>query len=149
LLAPEALGGGAHGETALHWAASSDDVEVRDALLDAGADLEAPGSVIDGGTPLADAVAFGQWNAARRLLERGATRTCGRQQPSGCAEGDGPTAGSAGSAYAPATASRGTRSLSRGGLSPTCWSLPGATLTCRERPRGRWLEPTPRGEVGR
>jgi ankyrin repeat protein len=64
---------GAHGETALHWAASSDDVEVLDALLDAGADLEAPGSVIDGGTPLADAVAFGQWNAARRLVERGAT----------------------------------------------------------------------------
>jgi uncharacterized protein len=29
--------------------------------------------VIDGGTPLADAVAFGQWKAARRLLERGAT----------------------------------------------------------------------------
>ena len=29
--------------------------------------------MIDGGTPLADAVAFGQWTAARRLLERGAT----------------------------------------------------------------------------
>jgi uncharacterized protein len=64
---------GAHGETPLHWAASSDDVGVLDALLDAGADLEADGSVIDGGTPLADAVAFAQWNAARRLLERGAT----------------------------------------------------------------------------
>ena len=64
---------GAHGETPLHWAASSDDVGVLDALLEAGADLEAEGSVIDGGTPLADAVAFGQWNAARRLLERGAT----------------------------------------------------------------------------
>jgi uncharacterized protein len=63
---------GAHGETPLHWAASSDDVDVLDALLDAGADLEANGSVIDGGTALADAVAFGQWNAARRLLERGA-----------------------------------------------------------------------------
>jgi ankyrin repeat protein len=63
---------GAHGETPLHWAASSDDVGVLDALLEAGADLEANGSVIDGGTPLADAVAFGQWNAARRLLERGA-----------------------------------------------------------------------------
>jgi uncharacterized protein len=64
---------GAHGETPLHWAASSDDVGVLDALVEAGADLEADGSVIDGGTPLADAVAFGQWNAARRLLERGAT----------------------------------------------------------------------------
>ena len=28
--------------------------------------------MIAGGTPMADAVAFGQWNAARRLLERGA-----------------------------------------------------------------------------
>src|ERR687893_147834 len=32
---------GAHGETPLHWAASSDDVGVLDALLEAGADLEA------------------------------------------------------------------------------------------------------------
>jgi len=63
---------GPHGETPLHWAASSDDVEVLDALLDAGADIEAPGAVIAGGTPLADATAFGQWNAARRLVERGA-----------------------------------------------------------------------------
>ena len=28
--------------------------------------------MIAGGTPMADAVAFGQWKAARRLLERGA-----------------------------------------------------------------------------
>ena len=28
--------------------------------------------MIAGGTPIADAVAFGQWKAARRLLERGA-----------------------------------------------------------------------------
>ena len=63
---------GPHTETPLHWAASSDDVEVLDALLDAGADIEAPGAVIAGGTPLTDAVAFGQWQAARRLVERGA-----------------------------------------------------------------------------
>jgi hypothetical protein len=63
---------GPHTETPLHWAASSDDVEVLDALLDAGADIEAPGAVIGGGTPLADATAFGQWQAARRLIERGA-----------------------------------------------------------------------------
>lgn len=66
---------GPHRETALHWAASSDDLEALDALIDAGADIEASGSVIDGGTPLADAVAFGQWRAARRLLERGAQAT--------------------------------------------------------------------------
>ena len=63
---------GPHTETPLHWAASSDDLEALEALLDAGADIEADGAVIAGGTPMADAVAFGQWAAARRLLERGA-----------------------------------------------------------------------------
>jgi uncharacterized protein len=63
---------GPHTETPLHWAASSDDIEALDALLDAGADIEAEGAIIAGGTPMADAVAFGQWKAARRLLERGA-----------------------------------------------------------------------------
>ena len=63
---------GSHGETPLPWAASSDDVAALDALLDHGADVEASGAVIGGGTPLADAVAFGQWNAARRLVEPGA-----------------------------------------------------------------------------
>jgi uncharacterized protein len=62
-------------ESALHWAASSDDVAVLDALLDAGADIEVPGAVFTGGTPMSDAVVFGQWRAARRLLERGATTT--------------------------------------------------------------------------
>jgi ankyrin repeat protein len=63
---------GHHTETPLHWAASSDDVEVIDALLDAGADIEVRGAVIGEGTPLADAVAFGLWNAAARLVARGA-----------------------------------------------------------------------------
>ena len=63
---------GPHTETPLHWAASSDDVDALDALLDAGADIEADGAVIAGGTPLDDAVAFGQWHTARRLVERGA-----------------------------------------------------------------------------
>ena len=63
---------GPHSETPLHWAASCDDIEALDALLDAGADIEAVGAVIAGGSPMADAVAFGQWKAARRLLERGA-----------------------------------------------------------------------------
>ena len=66
------FGGAAHEETALHWAASADDLPALDALLDAGADIDAPGGVIGGGTPLADATAFGQWRAARRLVERGA-----------------------------------------------------------------------------
>jgi uncharacterized protein len=66
---------GPHTETPLHWAASSDDVEVLDALIDAGADLDASGAVIGGGTPLADATAFAQWKAAHRLVERGARTT--------------------------------------------------------------------------
>ncbi len=66
---------GPHTETPLHWAASSDDVDVLDALLDAGADIEAEGAVIGGGTPLADACAFGCWKAAHRLVERGAETT--------------------------------------------------------------------------
>jgi uncharacterized protein len=67
---------GPHQETPLHWAASNDDVELLDALLDAGADIDAPGAVIGGGTPLADARGFGQWKAAQRLVERGARITC-------------------------------------------------------------------------
>jgi uncharacterized protein len=62
-------------ETALHWAASSDDVAVLDALLDHGADIEAPGAIFTDGTAMSDAVVFAQWNAARRLLARGATTT--------------------------------------------------------------------------
>lgn len=59
-------------ETPLHWAASSNDVAVLDALLDAGADIEASGAVLGGGSPLADACGFGNWAAAHRLVERGA-----------------------------------------------------------------------------
>lgn len=72
---PDAPSLGEHAETPLHWAASSDDVGAIDALLDAGANIDAPGGVIAGGTPLADATAFGQWAAARRLVERGARVT--------------------------------------------------------------------------
>lgn len=71
---PDAPFTGPHAETALHWAASNDDVEALEALIRSGADLEAPGSVIgDGsGTALADAVAFGQWRAAEHLFHAGA-----------------------------------------------------------------------------
>jgi hypothetical protein len=61
-----------HCETPLHWAASNDDVALIDALLDAGADIERAGSSIYGGSPLSCAVGYGQWAAARRLVERGA-----------------------------------------------------------------------------
>jgi ankyrin repeat protein len=74
---PDARFAGPHRETPLHWAASSDDVEALDALLDAGADIEADGAVLGGGPPMADAVGFGNWNAARRLRERGADTTLG------------------------------------------------------------------------
>jgi ankyrin repeat protein len=66
---------GSHSETPLHWAASTDDVAVLDILLEHGANIEARGGVIGGGTPLADAVAFGQWRGAKRLVERGARTT--------------------------------------------------------------------------
>ncbi|MGH3916461.1 MAG: ankyrin repeat domain-containing protein [Pseudonocardiaceae bacterium] len=66
---------GPHDETPLHWAASTDDIEVLDALLDAGADIEAPGAVLGGGPPLADARGFKNWKVAHRLVERGARTT--------------------------------------------------------------------------
>jgi hypothetical protein len=61
-----------HHETALHWAASNDDVELIDVLLDAGADIEHPGSSIGGGPPAQSALGYTQWNALRRLYQRGA-----------------------------------------------------------------------------
>jgi uncharacterized protein len=64
--------GAGHAETPLHWAASSDDVDVAVALIDGGADLEAPGASIAGGTPLDDAVGYGCWHTARLLVARGA-----------------------------------------------------------------------------
>jgi len=67
-----AIIGGSHSETPLHWAASSDDVDVADALIDGGADVEVQGASIGGGTPLDDAVGYGFWHVARLLVERGA-----------------------------------------------------------------------------
>jgi ankyrin repeat protein len=61
-----------HHETPLHWAASNDDVELIDALLDAGADIEHPGSSVSGGPPAESALGYAQYNALRRLYERGA-----------------------------------------------------------------------------
>lgn len=61
-----------HAETPLHWAASSDDVEVAKALIDGGANIEAPGASIGGGSPLDDAVGYGCWRVAWLLVGRGA-----------------------------------------------------------------------------
>jgi hypothetical protein len=57
-------------ETPLHWAASSDDVDVAAALIDGGADIELPGGSI--GTPLDNAIGYGCWHVARLLVARGA-----------------------------------------------------------------------------
>jgi ankyrin repeat protein len=45
---------------------------VLDALIDGGADIEAADGSIAGGTSLDNAVGYGQWRVARRLVERGA-----------------------------------------------------------------------------
>jgi uncharacterized protein len=63
---------GEHSETPLHWAASSDDVDVAAALIDGGADIEAMLGSIAGGTPLTNAVGYGCWHVARLLVARGA-----------------------------------------------------------------------------
>jgi hypothetical protein len=57
-------------ETPLHYAASSDDLDVAEALIDGGADLEVPGGSI--GTPLDNAVGYACWHVARLLVSRGA-----------------------------------------------------------------------------
>ena len=67
---PNAHTGGKAPETPLHWAASSDDLDVADALIDAGANIEAPGGSI--GTPLDNAIGYGCWHVARCLVARGA-----------------------------------------------------------------------------
>ena len=63
---------GADTETPLHWAASSNDVAAIDVLLDGGANMDVQGAVIAGGDPLEDAIGFQNWDAAKRLVERGA-----------------------------------------------------------------------------
>ena len=62
--------GGDRPETPLHWAASTDDVDVAVVLIDAGANLEVPGGSI--GTPLDNAIGYACWHVARLLAARGA-----------------------------------------------------------------------------
>ncbi len=57
-------------ETPLHWAASNDDADVAEVLIDAGADLEKPDGSI--GTPLDNAIGYACWHVARLLAARGA-----------------------------------------------------------------------------
>ena len=54
----------------MHYAASSDDADVAEALIDGGADIETPDGSI--GTPLDNAVGYGCWHVARLLVTRGA-----------------------------------------------------------------------------
>jgi ankyrin repeat protein len=67
---PNARRNQVEGETPLHWAASSDDVDVARALIDGGADLETPDGSI--GTPLDNAIGYACWHVARLLVARGA-----------------------------------------------------------------------------
>jgi ankyrin repeat protein len=72
---PNARTGGAGdepGETPLQYAASNDDVEVAEALFLGGADIEARGGSIAGGTALENAIGYGCWRVARLLLNHGA-----------------------------------------------------------------------------
>ncbi|MBV8161693.1 MAG: ankyrin repeat domain-containing protein [Acidimicrobiia bacterium] len=62
--------GGYRPETALHYAASTDDVDVAVVLIDGGALLDTPGGSI--GTPLDNAIGYGCWHVARLLVARGA-----------------------------------------------------------------------------
>ena len=57
-------------ETPLHWAASTDDVDVAEVLIDAGANLNTPGGSI--GTQLDNAIGYSCWAVARLLVQRGA-----------------------------------------------------------------------------
>ena len=60
-------------ETPLHWAVSSNDVDAATALLSAGADVDALGGIFGGCAPYEEAIIFEQYDAARLLLEHGAT----------------------------------------------------------------------------
>ena len=132
-----------HAEAPLHWAASSGDIEAIDALLDNDADINAPGDVIANGTPLADATAFGQWDAARRLLECGArtnlfeaarSASSPRSRSTSAARLPVSTKSPAASGE-PATAGTSAPRLSNSTTAPT--STGSATTTSR-----RWMPPT-------
>jgi uncharacterized protein len=68
--ARDALAPGPGSETPLHYAASNDDVDVAEALIYGGADLNTPDGSI--GTPMENAVGYGCWHVARLLVASGA-----------------------------------------------------------------------------
>ncbi len=67
---PNEHSGGNRPETPLHWAASTDDIDVAVVLIDGGADLETPGGSI--GSPLDNAIGYSCWHVARLLVATGA-----------------------------------------------------------------------------
>lgn len=62
-----------HGETPLHWAAQSGDVQLIEAFIQLGATIDAEGSRIENGSPLVNAIHFGHTRAAQTLVDLGAT----------------------------------------------------------------------------
>lgn len=66
---------GPHQETALHWAASNNDVFAIEALIKNKANIEAKGGIFYNGTPLTNARIFAQWEAAKKLIAYGAKTT--------------------------------------------------------------------------
>ena len=78
--------GGGCPESPLHWAASTDDVDVAATLIDGGAALETPGGSI--GTPLDNAIGYSCWHVARLLVARGPRSTSrGMRRRLGCSSG--------------------------------------------------------------
>ena len=92
------IAGSWHSETPLHWAASSDDVDVADALIDGGADMEAQGASIGAGrhwttrSRTAAGTWPGGWRSGAPGLTGGGTRQRWACWPCRGAPGRGPRA---------------------------------------------------------
>jgi Ankyrin repeats (3 copies) len=137
--------GGRQPETPLHWAASSDDLEVADALIAGGAAIDVPGGSI--GTPVENAVGYGCWHVARLLRARGAKvdalwvapgwacfRSCGNTS----SRPRRPTAAiSITLSGRPATAASSASRLTCWSMAPTSTRRPITTTPVPSRSRGR------------